>query len=258
MKQSPIESKDNERIRFLRKLTYKKHREKFGRFFVENIKIIHDAAKNGIFPESVFCTENFFDRHKKEIEFVIQKAGDENLCFIGDKVNKSFSELTTPSGVAVIYVIPEFQIKENKPVVYLNGINDPGNLGTIIRSAAAFDFGNLILDELCADAFNYKTVNASKDAIFKVNIAYDENLKKIKQLKKKMSIYSTAIKSGEDAAKIKKGKAFCLVFGSEARGVDDKILKLSDGLINIKTNGQVESLNVACAASIIFSKLYKG
>jgi TrmH family RNA methyltransferase len=244
-----ITSKDNEKIKLLKKLRLKKYREKYNKFFVENFNIIKDA---GAEIEALFITESFVKKRKQEVDLILKKCKTKEYYVIADDLNKSFSELETASGICAIYARREEKIDFKKSIIYLNGINDPGNLGTILRSALAFDFKNIVLDESCADLLNAKTISAAKDSIFKLNISCDSNLKILKNIKSKMKIFATKLEGGEDIAILKKEKIFCLVLGSEARGVSKEIEKLSDKFVKIKMSGEIESLNVASAAAVIF------
>ncbi len=145
----------------------------------------------------------------------------------------------------------------SKDIVYLNGVSDPGNLGTIIRTALAFDYYNIVVDEQCADVYNPKTIQASKDSIFKVNIAQDEKLKTLELIKKEMKVYAADMGGSENVANLKKLDKSCLVFGSEAHGISDEIKKISDGSVGIKINKKIESLNVAIATGILLYDIRK-
>lgn len=248
-----IASKNNEKIKLLRKLRLKKYREKHNKFFVENLNIIKDA---GAGFESLIATKSFAEKHARDLGPIIERGKGEYFI-IADSLNKTFSELETPSGIVAIFERRKEKIDYSSPVIYLNNINDPGNLGTILRSAFAFGFNNIILDETCADLYNAKTINAAKDSIFKLDIARDENLKIFKEMKKKMKIFSARLKGGENIESLKKEKLFCLVLGSEAHGISREIENMSDGFVKIKMSGKIESLNVAVAASIIFYELSK-
>lgn len=248
-----IKSKDNEKIKILKKLGQKKYRDQLAVFLVENLSIIYDALRAGIVFESLFVTEGFIKKNKEKFDFILKNAKEYYL--IDEKINKSFSGLETPSGICAIYKKQGRESDFTKPIIYLNGIGDPGNLGTILRSALAFNLKNIVIDEKCADIYNFKTVNSAKDAIFKLNIVFDKNREILKEIKKKMLIFSTEVKNGKEIKDIKNKKLFCLVLGSEAHGVDKEILEMSDDFITIKTSGEIESLNVASAAAIIFSSL---
>lgn len=238
-----IKSKTNPNIQLLRKLSQKKYRIKFDKFFVENLKIIEDSE---IDPEMLFAVD------KK----ILEKSKAKNRFLITKELNKYFSELETPSGVAAIYKKIDKPIDFKSTTVYLNGINDPGNLGTILRSALAFGFKNVVVDEKCADIYNSKTINAAKDSIFKLNITRDKKLKVFNKLKNIMPIVSTSLKNGKKP-EVFKGKKICLVLGSEAHGVDSFIQKTAKNFITIKMSGKMESLNVAVSAGVIFYGISK-
>lgn len=249
-----IKSKDNEKIKLLKKLKLKKYREKYNKFFVENLNIIKDA---GINFSSLFVTQEFIENYPKELEVVLDKSGAGEYYIINNRLNKSFSELDNPSGICAVYERVKQKINFDSHVVYLNNINDPGNLGTILRSAFAFNFKNIVLDETCADIYNAKTINAAKDSIFKLNVFHDKNLKILKETKSRMEIYTTRLKGGEDIVELKKEKLFCVVLGNEVKGVSKEIEEMSDKFIKIDINEEIDSLNVATAASIIFYEINK-
>src|SRR3989339_687564 len=249
-----ITSKDNERLKRLKKLQLKKYRDEFGLFCVENFKIINDAAGAGVGFEEIYFTESFLNKNQPTVDELLVSVGKAQTFSITDDLNKTFSELSTPSGVCAIYAKREGELNVGRPIVYLNGINDPGNVGAILRTALAFNFENVILDETCADVYNAKTINAAKDAIFKLNIVHDGGTALLKRLKKeKVRLIGAATRGGESLKPPKKN--FCVVFGSESHGFTPDVEKMVDEFVTIKTSGQVESLNVAAAAAIILQCL---
>lgn len=256
MQISEIKSKDNEKIKFLRKLQQKKYRDKEGKFIVENFKMIYDGFKAGIAPAEIFFTENFFKKNSKEAGEISDELKEGSIFLISEVVNKSFSSLDTAPGICAVYNKKPKKINLAEIVIYLNGINDPGNVGTILRSALAFGLKNIVLDEGCADLYNYKTIQAAKNSIFKLNIEIDKNLRIFNKIKDEMEIISTSLAKGGDISILNGKDKFCLVFGSESHGVNKKILDRSDGFIKIKMSGNMESLNVAASASIIFHRIF--
>lgn len=249
-----INSLENKQIKILKKLSSKKYREELGLFSVENFVIIIDALKDSYDFEALFVTEAFANKHEESLKKLLRQSKSNNLYLINDKVNKFYSELETPSGVTAIYKIKEQSLTKGS-VVYLNAISDPGNMGTIMRSALAFDFVNFVLDEKCVDVYNSKTISAAKDAIFKLNISFDNNFEFFK--KTKLPVYSANAVNGGDLKKFKAAKDFCVVLGSESHGIDKKIIDISEANLNIKISSKIESLNVASAAAIIFYELKK-
>ncbi len=257
MKVLEITSKNNLKIKSLKQLRQKKYRDKFGKFFVENAVIIRDALKAGIFFESLFVSKDFIEKNKEKFNFILSRAKIKKYYLINEKINKSFSNLDTASGICAVYPKKEKRIDFAKPVIYLNGINDPGNLGTILRSSLAFDLKNIVVDEKCADVYSPKTISAAKDALFKLNIVFDKNLKIYNQIKEKMKIFSTRLEKSDTPDILKSEKLFCIVLGSESRGVDKKLWETSDAFIKIQISKEIESLNVASAAAIIFYEIYQ-
>lgn len=245
----PITSKDNDKIKLLKKLQLKKYRDEESLFVVENLKIILDAAASGFKPEQLFLTPVLLAKNELKLKKIID---DESTFLFDEKINKAASTLDTPSGIIAVYQkLPE-NINLNGRVVYLNGISDPGNIGTILRSALAFRFDNIVLDENCADLYNTKTINAAKDAIFKLNISHDKDSVTLKDIKAKMPIYAADMGGSKKPEYLKSEKSFCLVLGSEAHGISEEIKKLTDNFISISISDKIESLNVAVAAGIIF------
>ena len=143
-----------------------------------------------------------------------------------------------------------------KRYLMLDKVSDPGNLGTIIRSASAFDIDTIILSEDCCDVYNEKTIRATEGAIFKVNIITEDLEEAINNLKKlNINIYRTDVNAGKDITEISKDN-FCVIMGNESNGVSEKIKNQVEKSVHIKTNN-VESLNVAVATSIILYELNK-
>lgn len=253
-----INSLDNSQIKLLKKLGAKKYRQEFGLFCVENFVIIQDALKAGYDFESLFFTKEFAQKNSEILKALQKKSKAKNFFEIETKINKSFSNLETPSGIGAVYKIKVGSATKTKSAnlrfVYLNGINDPGNLGTIMRSALAFGFKTLILDEACVDIYNPKVIAAAKDSIFKLNFIFDKNRAWLEREvgKNKLALYVADVKGKTDLNKFKASKNFCLALGSESQGLSKEILKLANKSIKIQISPEIESLNVAIAAGILF------
>jgi RNA methyltransferase, TrmH family len=257
MNTETITSRDNTQIKHLKKLKLKKYRKEYNEFFIENLVIISDALEYGVKPKALFVSTDLLKKHQEEFDVLLEKTGLETYTEINASVNSAFSNLKTPSGICAIYNLPnnDQEIDTTNTVIYLNDINNPGNLGTILRSALAFGLKNIVIDEKCADLYNPKTINAGKEAIFKLNIIKDNNLEKLKEIKKSLPIVSSRLEDskGVDILKSK----ICLVIGNESRGVDKEIQDLSDDFVKIEMTDNIESLNVSAAAAILFYNLFK-
>ena len=250
-----IVSRQNNHIKLLGKLALKKYRHQFGKYIIENLAIIYDGLRGGYDFQSLFVTENFINKHKEKFEYLQNNSARAHFYLIDDKLNKHYSELDAPSGVTAVYNIKSSALVPGKSVIYLNGVNDPGNLGAIMRTALAFDFANLVVDETCADIYNAKTLSAAKDSIFKLNIIEDKDCVWLKENGDILPIYAADSRSGVSLDEFKPAEKFCLVLGGESHGVSDEIKKLAVENVKIKMSGKIESLNVSAAAAILLYKL---
>lgn len=246
-----ISSSANSKIKDLGQLAVKKYRLETGLFLVENFTIIKDALADSHVFETLYVTSDFINRYPDKFAYL------DNNCqapyfVIDEKVNKHYSQLETPSGITAVYKIPVSKDLVPGSVIYLNGLKDPGNLGTIMRSALAFGFKNIVLDGDCVDAYNNKVISAAKDAIFKLNIISDTDINWFKT--NQLPIYITSSHDGVDLSKFSAADEFCLVLGSESHGVSEEIAALADAKIKIEMSQEIESLNVAMAATIILYK----
>lgn len=249
-----ITSQDNTQIKLLQKLKAKKYRHEFRQFAVENLAIIFDALKDGYDFEALFVTEEFRDKHPEKLKILEDNSQAPDFYLISRKLNERYSYLDTPSGITAIYSMRTKEL-DSSSVVYLNNIGDPGNIGTIMRSALAFNFNNVVLDKDCADIYNPKVISAAKDAIFKLNILEDNDGGWIQG--NKLPVYTADSGHGVDIADLNPARVFCLVLGSESHGVSPDITKLAETSIRIGISAKIESLNVSAAAAILLYELRK-
>jgi len=251
-KNETITSLQNNHIKLLKKLALKKYRYEYNQFTVENLTIICDALASGYDFETLFVTAEFVTRHLDKFQY-LQDNSKGNYHLIDEAINRHYSELDTPSGITAVYKFQAKPITPGESVIYLNAVSDPGNLGTIMRTALAFNFTNLVLDENCVDIYNPKTISAAKDSIFKLNILEDKTGDWLKN--NKLPLYVTSAKGDSDLNDFKAAKHFCLVLGSESHGISEAIENLADSKIKIDISDKIESLNVSVAAAILFYKL---
>ena len=238
-----IESINNEKIKQYSKLKDKKYRELEGLYLVSTPHLVLEALKNNVVKE-IFLLES-----KENIYG--------NVTFVTIPVMKKLSNLDTPPEVvAVVFKEPKKEIKGN--ILLLDRIQDPGNLGTIIRSAAAFNIDTIILGDGCVDLYNEKVLRAAEGMHFNINI-YSENLLDVIPVLKEQNyqIIGTKLTNGTELSKFKPNKKYALVMGNEGSGVNNSILNLCDDYVYIKMNEQCESLNVGVATSIILYEFYK-
>ncbi len=245
-----LSTKNNSRIKKLRKLKEKKYRKEFNLFTVENQKIILDALAMSYRPQAIYLTEGFLAKNP-DFSDKFTDPNDTEIFYLSEDLVKHCSGLDTPAGIIATYAITEKPLDENMPSLYLDSLNDPGNLGTIIRTAIAFGFHNLVLSENCADPYNQKAISAAKNAIFQVRLWHDQDLDYLKKIKNRKKIITSVVSQGEVIGKKITENDFCLVLGSESHGVRPEIIALSDQLVRIPIADKMESLNVAMAAAIL-------
>lgn len=237
-------SVDNERIKNIKKLYTKKYRDLEGMFIVEGEHLVIEANKKGLLEELILLENTPFSL-------------DVKISYVNEKVMKYISELDTAPNIIGICKKLDNSVIGNK-VLVLDGIQDPGNLGTIIRSSVAFNIDTIVLGKKCVSLYNSKVLRATQGMIFSINIVEADSLEIVKELKNdNYQILSTRVDNGKDIKNININNKFALIMGSEGLGVSKEILNLSDDFVYIKMNNECESLNVAVATSIILYELNK-
>lgn len=242
-----ITSNSNQYIKLVKSLCDKKGRDKTGFFMLEGERLIKDI------PER-FEIEFFLVDEKKSESF--KYITDDKKCFLcSENVIKSASDTVTPSGIIAVVKKPLNSFKlPLKNAVLLDGVSDSGNVGTIIRTAAAVGFDVYLYNS--ADVYSPKTVRASMSALFKTNIC-EVNYSQAAQLLENTESYALDM-DGESIFKKETGNTVTLVCGNEAHGLSDEILKLTKGKISLPMKNCMESLNVAVATSVaMYYTIYK-
>ena len=224
-------------IKELNQLKRKKYRDQTDLFLVEGKHLVTEAYNSGCLKE-LLVEEN--------IDYKI----DVNTHIINKSIVKYLSELDNPTGIFGVCKKINHQNK-NERLLILDGVQDPGNMGTIIRSAKAFDIDKIIINDKCVDPYNSKVIRATQGMIFKVDIEIKELNEYIKEIKHTHKIYVTKVDGGKSLKKIEKENKFAIIMGSEGQGVSEELQKQADTFLYIPMNEECESLNVAVATSII-------
>lgn len=227
-----ITSLQNEKVKYWVNLKNKKFRDQEKCFLIEGDHLINEAKKLNLIKYYISVVDQNADYYvTKEI---MQKISDQ----------KSISY-----NAAVVNFMPEDSINGN--VIILDGIQDPGNLGTIIRSAVAFNIDTLILSDTCVDLYNPKVVRATEGMLFNLNILR-RNLKEFIPILKNLGyqVIGTDVESGITLDKVKHENV-AIVIGNEGNGMSEEVKELCNDFVNIPINKKCESLNAGVAASII-------
>ena len=237
-----ISSVNNEFIKDTAKLKEKKYRDITGTFLIEGEHLVDEALKNNL-VKSIIVNEDF-PYETKENKIVVTK----------EVMKKLSDNVSVPKIMAIVKKKEENAIGDK--VLILDRIQDPGNLGTMIRSAIAFNFDTIILSDDTVDLYNSKVLRSTQGMLFNVNIIRDNLINKITELKeKKYLILATKVTNGTDVKEYKTNSKFALIIGNEGSGVSEEVLKLCDDYLYINMNSKCESLNAGVAASILMYEL---
>jgi TrmH family RNA methyltransferase len=237
-----ITSLDNNKIKEIIKLNSSKYRKEVSLFVVEGYHLVEEAYKANLLLE-VFILDG------KDIPYNIEKT------YVTESVMKKITSLESYPEVIGICKIKEDNITGNH-ILMLDNIQDPGNLGTIIRSAVAFNIDTIVLSEDTVDLYNSKVIRASQGMLFHLNVVKTDLINTINYLKENnYKIYSTDVENGIEINKVKNIDKYVIIIGNEGNGIKKDILSLSDEKIYIKMNEKCESLNAGVAASIILYEL---
>ena len=240
-----IGSAQNEYIKKLSKLKQRKYREETGLFIVEGERSCRDAINSSFLIESVVMSESFFDKAKN--------FGFENLIVVKDKIFELLSDTKTPQGILAVLKMPEVKEFKSGRYIFCDEIQDPGNAGTILRSADAFGFSGVIFSKGSVDVFSPKVIRSTMGSIFHIDLWQNCEKNILEELKLKGFKISASALSGESVTskdmKVEKNHIF--VIGNEGAGVSDEILDIADEIVYIKMQGKAESLNAGVAASIL-------
>lgn len=248
-----ITSKENEHIKHIRKLKDKKFRDEYNEYVIEGIKLIKEAILEKANIKMIIICDNCSKSEEinQEILYDIAKF---NCLYVDEKVFASITDVQKPQGILAV-----IEKKNSEPIdfkediiIALDDVQDPGNIGTILRSIDSAGLNQVILSKRSADVYNPKVVRSTMGAIFRLNIIETEDLlQTLKSIKKhKFEIISSSLDAEKLIYDIEYKKKV-IVIGNEANGISKEILDISDIKTKIPMIGKTESLNAAVASSII-------
>lgn len=239
-----ITSKDNNRIKEIRKLLTKKYSLEKGLFVIEGENLIEEAIKNNLLVE-LYVLEGQSCKYNFSYDYVTLD------------VMKSISDLkSTPRLLGVSKINNNKEIGHK--ILILDNIQDPGNAGTIIRSSVAFDVDTVIFSKDSVSPYNEKVLRSTGGMIFNTNIIIGELKEIISKIKEKnIKVIGTSLRKSKSLEELEKMEEFAIIFGNEGNGVREEILSMCDEIIRIDMNPACESLNVGVSASIVLYHLYK-
>lgn len=250
-----INSLQNETIKYFTKLNDKSFRKQEQKFIVEGKHLVEEALKTSL-VETIISSDASY----------LNKVEGVEKYLVNDNIIKKMSNTKNPQNVLGIVkmfdtsekVIEEELKNKKSSLVMFDDINDPGNLGTLIRTSAALGYNGIILSNTSVDIYNDKTVRASQGSIFKTKIVYTDLKNVIQKLKKNnYTLIGTSLKHSVKLEDAPRKDKFVICLGNEARGISEQVLDLMDTNIKLTMHNDVESLNVMVAGSIIMYELAK-
>lgn len=258
-KDSIISSESNGQIKEIVKLQKQaRERKKTKKFVAEGIKMVKEAISFNKL-EKIYVSETAFEKTVQNLGKTITEIP---YVIVADNIFKQISDTVTPQGVLAIVKMPEYDIRdiladERKSWVILDDLRDPGNLGTIIRTAEGAGMSGVIMSRESVDLFNPKVVRSTMGAIFRVPFCYVDSLTNVIDDIKKAGyeVYATAMEGSEvyDCVDYTKGAAF--IIGNEANGVSDEVFEKASMRVRIPMEGKLESLNAAVSAALIMYEI---
>ena len=248
-----ITSTSNETIKYFISLNDKKTRMNEKRFIVEGYHLVNEASKTNLL-EAIISTD------EKELK----KINNVKRYLVNDAIINKIATTKNPQNILGIVKMLDHSItnlvpiiKENKTkLIMLDDVNDPGNLGTIIRTAAGLGYDGIIMSPNTVDLYNEKVIRSTRGVMFKIPII-KANLQEVIKLLKKEKVFciGTALTNAKDVKHITKKDKFAICLGNEAKGISKEVLDNMDENVKIAMNNDVESLNVSIAAGIIMYEM---
>lgn len=254
-----ISSEANTQVKEIIKLQKNaRERRKTKLFVAEGVKLTKEAASHGRLQRAYIC-ESVWEKSTAEERAFWEKCSYE---VVTDTVFSAMSETVTPQGVLGLVQMPSYDLEtilrdDRRSVVLLDDLRDPGNLGTIMRTAEGADMSGVILSKESVDLFNPKVVRSTMGAIFRVPFFYAEDLTEVMEKLKQnqIPVYGTMMQGSViyDAVDYRSGAG--VVIGNEANGISDWVAKHLTGAVRIPMAGSLESLNAAVSAAILMYEI---
>lgn len=249
-----ITSKDNELIKHIRKLKDKKYRDESNEYVVEGVKLVEEAVKENAKIKQIIVCEDTTRTYEIPTHIMLEIARYECIS-VSNKIFNIITQVTNPQGIMAIIEknAQDAQIDYTQDIiVVLDDVQDPGNLGTILRTVDSIGLNQIIVSKGTADAFNSKVVRSTMGAIFRIKIIEVENLAQaIKEMRKHhFKLMVTSLQTKNSIYDIDFNKKI-IVIGNEANGVSKEIQDMADEKAKIPMLGRTESLNASVAAGVV-------
>lgn len=261
-KSNIITSSSNKLIKEIKMLQKRKERWSKKCFFIEGTRAVEQCIKSDAGIKHIVYSRELLGDEMDKVLSLIDEVSYETYE-ISDKLFKEISDTDNPQGILAVVNFDEFTLddilKENNFIIVLDRVQDPGNLGTIIRTADAFGANGIIVTNGCVDVYNPKTIRSTMGSIFQIPIVHmgetKEALESLKQ--ENISIISSSLNTDKYSYDIDFKTSCAIVIGNEAKGISEEVLSLSDQLVKIPMVGEAESLNAAIASGVLMYEVLR-
>ncbi|GBG96979.1 TrmH family RNA methyltransferase [Lactococcus termiticola] len=241
-----IRSKDNVKIKSARKLLTKKGRKQAGSYLIEGFHLLQEAIGWSAELEELFVSEEKIDQ---------LPAGLSEYLIVSNEVLASLSDAETPQGLVAVVKQPQISFPRAQKVLLLENVQDPGNVGTMIRTADAAGFSAVLCLKGTADIYSPKVVRSMQGSQFHLPVIDGLSLDEALPLLKDLTILTTTLSKDSISHREVQADNFALIMGNEGAGVSEAAIEVADQLVHIEMPGHAESLNVAVAAGILMFSL---
>lgn len=266
-----INSRENPKIKLYKKLSAgRKTRDENGLFTVEGARICVDAAKeaaNGnIKIHSVFYTEKAIEKYSEflDTKLLFECAEDNRIYEVTEEIAGKMSEEGTSQGIFLIaYKLDKKFSCENidgdGKYLIADNLQDPGNLGTLLRTADAVGVNGVVLTGNCVDLYNPKVVRSTMGSMPRLNIFIENDFEKVMSIfgRKGIKVAAAVVSGGKSVSEYDFSKSCAVVIGNEGRGIPQQHIEMCNDKITIKMHGHIESLNAAAAGTIILWEMFR-
>ncbi|OEH91883.1 TrmH family RNA methyltransferase [Bacillus solimangrovi] len=247
-----IQSAKNQQVKLWKKLHQKKYRDETNMFLIEGKHLVEEAIKGEQAFEAILVQDD------EVMPPMLQNMNSE-LYIVSRDVMQAICDTKTPQGIAAICKITngtEIKNDNYSKLLLVDGVQDPGNLGTLIRTADAVGLDGIIISEGSADIYNSKVVRSTQGSLFHIPVIKGDLIEWIERLEKNsVSVFGSALEGAVPYGEISAQERFALVVGNEGSGVRKELLDRTSQNLYVPIYGQAESLNVAIASGILLYHL---
>lgn len=258
-----IQSSSNKTIKYIKSLQLKKHRDEQNKFIIEGEKLLKEALDYGSSIAMVLVSKGFAEKEKNDELKVILDKKNISMYFAEDRVFKEAGETDTPQGIIAVaekrdYSLEKIISRNELCIAVLDEIRDPGNAGTIIRTADACGLDAVILSKGSVDLYNGKTIRSTMGSLFHIPVIQNLDMTEIISRLKESGVVTLGADphSSISCIELPYYKRSAIIIGNEAQGIGKEIKELLDKNIRIPMPGRAESLNAGIAASMLMYELH--